>query len=70
MSLRKKKVQKSLEISKKHNVADTETDGIVEIIGAKGMTYEPKTKLDGILIDVDFAYISSKNYEDYTSLLK
>ena len=55
---------------KKHNVADTEIDGIVEIIGAKGMTYEPKPKLGGILRDVYSAHISSKNYEDYTSLLK
>ncbi|MCA0152038.1 Pycsar system effector family protein [Winogradskyella vincentii] len=55
---------------KQHNVADAEIDGIAEIIRATEMTYEPKTKLEGIIRDADSAHISSKNYEDYASLLR
>lgn len=66
----KKKVQKSIYFLKQHNVVVTEIDGIVEIIRATEMTYEPKTKLEGIIRDADSAHISSKNYEDYASLLR
>ena len=55
---------------KQNNVADTEIDRITEIICATEMTYEPKTKLEGIIRDADSAHISSKNYEDYASLLR
>ena len=55
---------------KKHDVSDENIDVISNIILATEMSYSPKNKLEGIIRDADSAHISSKNYEDYASLLR
>ncbi|WP_411893367.1 Pycsar system effector family protein [Winogradskyella sp. A2] len=60
----------AIEFLKKHNLEKTEIDIIAQIIRATEMTYQPKTKLEGIIRDADSAHISSKNYDDYASLLR
>ncbi|MCA0132564.1 Pycsar system effector family protein [Winogradskyella alexanderae] len=53
-----------------HKMPQSDINAISQIILATEMTYEPKTKLEGIIRDADSAHISSKNYEDYASLLR
>ena len=43
---------------------------ILELILATEMNYEPVTKLEGYIKDADCAHLSSKNYDDYASLLR
>ena len=43
---------------------------ISEIILATQMDYKPKNNLEGLIRDADCAHVSSKNYEDYSSLLR
>lgn len=43
---------------------------VSEIILATQMNYEPKTNLEGFIRDADCAHVSSKNYENYSSLLR
>ncbi|WP_431156675.1 Pycsar system effector family protein [Winogradskyella poriferorum] len=53
-----------------HNLPDGEIKTIKQIILATEMNHEPTNKLEGIIRDADSAHISSKNYEDYASLLR
>jgi predicted metal-dependent HD superfamily phosphohydrolase len=54
----------------KNGLADSEIEAIEQIILATEMSYDPKTKLEGIIRDADSAHISSKNYDQYASLLR
>lgn len=53
-----------------HKLPDGEIKTIKQIILATEMNHEPINKLEGIIRDADSAHISSKNYEDYASLLR
>ncbi|GAB1855816.1 hypothetical protein MHTCC0001_06510 [Flavobacteriaceae bacterium MHTCC 0001] len=54
---------------KAENVADEDIQKISEIILATQMEYTPKNLIEGLIKDADCAHVSSKNYDDYTSLL-
>ncbi len=54
----------------KHSVAEEDISAISKIILATEMSHEPQNELEGIIRDADSAHISSKNYEDYASLLR
>lgn len=60
----------AIEYLKKQGVDKSEIDSIAQIIRSTEMTYEPKSKLEGIIRDADSAHVSSKNYIDYASLLR
>jgi predicted metal-dependent HD superfamily phosphohydrolase len=53
-----------------NDVSEEDINVISEIILATKMGYEPKNKLEGLIRDADCAHVSSKNYNDYTALLK
>lgn len=55
---------------KSHNVSDENIKAISKLIMATEMTYEPQNELEGLIRDADCAHISSKNYENYASLLR
>ena len=55
---------------KSENVSEETIKQVSEIIMATQMFYEPKNELEGLIRDADCAHVSSKNYEDYNSLLK
>lgn len=52
------------------NVSEANIKAICQIILATKMGYEPQNKLEGLIRDADCAHVSSKNYSDYTALLK
>jgi len=53
-----------------HEVDPKTIEVISNIILATQMGYEPKTKLEGIIKDADCAHVSSKKYDEYSSLLR
>ena len=53
-----------------NNGSEEDIKAISKIILATEMAYEPKTNLEGIIRDADCAHISSKNYDNYASLLR
>lgn len=55
---------------KSENTSEETIKKVSEIILATEMPYEPKNQLEGLIRDADCSHISSKNYEDYTSLLR
>ena len=55
---------------KKHDVSEENIAIISKIIMSTEMSYEPQTKLEGLIKDADCAHVSSKNYESYASLLR
>ncbi|ARV10083.1 phosphohydrolase [Winogradskyella sp. PC-19] len=55
---------------KENNGSEEDIKAISKIILATEMAYEPKTNLEGIIRDADCAHISSKNYDNYASLLR
>lgn len=44
--------------------------GVSKIILATQMQYEPKNNLERLIRDADCAHVSSKNYEEYSALLR
>ncbi|WP_282041437.1 Pycsar system effector family protein [Winogradskyella flava] len=66
----KESVKIASEFLKSNNASDDQIKRISEIILATEMGYEPKNKLEGLIRDADCAHISSKKYDDYTSLLR
>ncbi|MFK7783002.1 Pycsar system effector family protein [Psychroserpens sp.] len=55
---------------KSENISEDIINNVSEIILATQMHYEPKNNLEGLIRDADCAHVSSKNYEDYSSLLR
>jgi len=55
---------------KDHNVKEQDIKTITKTILATQMYYEPENKLEGYIRDADCAHVSSKNYDDYASLLR
>lgn len=55
---------------KSKNVPETDINAISKIIAATKMGYKPKNAVEGLIRDADCAHVSSKKYEDYTSLLR
>ncbi|AUC82526.1 Pycsar system effector family protein [Lacinutrix sp. Bg11-31] len=55
---------------KSQNISEEKIKAISNIILATKMGSEPKNRLQGLIKDADCAHISSKNYNDYASLLK
>ncbi|WP_034062459.1 Pycsar system effector family protein [Lacinutrix jangbogonensis] len=55
---------------KSQTVSEEKIIAISNIIMSTKMGYKPKNKLEGIIKDADCAHISSKNYDEYASLLK
>ena len=55
---------------KKHKVSDIEIAEISKIILATKMGIIPETELEKIICDADCAHLGSKNFSDYTSLLR
>ena len=55
---------------KNNNVKDQRIEVISALILATKMHHEPKDELESILIDADCAHLASKNFSDYTSLLR
>ena len=66
----KESVKIAAQFLKSHNVSDHDIKVISEIIMATEMTSTPKNELECLIKDADCAHISSKNYENYTSLLR
>lgn len=55
---------------KSKSVSEENIEAISKIIMATEMDYESKTEIEGLIRDADSAHISSKNYENYASLLR
>ena len=55
---------------KSENASPETIKSVSEIILATQMQYQPKNKLEGLIRDADCAHVSSKKYEDYSSLLR
>ena len=55
---------------KSKSVSEENIEAISKIIMATKMDYESKTEIEGLIRDADSAHISSKNYENYASLLR
>ena len=66
----KESVKIAVQFLKSKNVADHDIKAISEIIMATEMNSAPKNELESLIKDADCAHISSKNYENYTSLLR
>ena len=66
----KESVKIAAQFLKSKNVADHDIKAISEIIMATEMNSAPKNELESLIKDADCAHISSKNYENYTSLLR
>lgn len=66
----KESVQIAEDFLTSENVSETDIKAISKIIMATQMGYEPKSILEGLIKDADCAHVSSKKYEDYTSLLR
>lgn len=52
------------------NISQDRIDAISQIILATKMGYRPKNNVEGLIKDADCAHVSSKKYDDYTSLLR
>ncbi|MCD2257808.1 Pycsar system effector family protein [Psychroserpens luteolus] len=55
---------------KSKQVEEDTIKAVANIILATQMTYEPKNELEGIIRDADCAHVSSKNYDEFASLLR
>ncbi|WP_299117698.1 Pycsar system effector family protein [uncultured Winogradskyella sp.] len=55
---------------KDHNASEEDIKAITKVILATEMTYKPKTEIEGLIRDADSSHVSSKNYNNYTSLLR
>ena len=55
---------------KGQNVEENRIKAISNIILATAMGYKPKNILEKIIVDADCAHLASKNFFDYTSLLR
>ncbi|WCO01252.1 Pycsar system effector family protein [Psychroserpens ponticola] len=66
----KESVKIASDFLKDENVSEETIKSVSEIIMATQMNYEPKNNLEGLIKDADCAHVSSKNYEDYASLLR
>ncbi|MGY0406815.1 MAG: HD domain-containing protein, partial [Polaribacter sp.] len=53
-----------------HKVTNKRIEAISSLILATKMNYLPKNDLEKIIIDADCAHLASKNFFDYTSLLR
>ncbi|SHG99293.1 Pycsar system effector family protein [Winogradskyella jejuensis] len=63
-------VKIATEFLKSKSVSEDDIEAVSKIIMATEMPYEPKTRLEGLIRDADSAHISSKNYDNYASLLR
>jgi predicted metal-dependent HD superfamily phosphohydrolase len=66
----KESVQIVTDFLKGQNVEEKRIKAISNIILATVMGYKPKNILEEIIIDADCAHLASKNFFDYTSLLR
>jgi predicted metal-dependent HD superfamily phosphohydrolase len=55
---------------KEQNVDDQIIKKVSDVILATHICYAPKNQLEGLIRDADCAHVSSKNYEEYASLLR
>jgi predicted metal-dependent HD superfamily phosphohydrolase len=55
---------------KNYKVDNKKIEAISNLIMATKMNYEPKNDLEKILVDADCAHLASKNFFDYTFLLR
>ncbi|MEO9570680.1 MAG: Pycsar system effector family protein [Polaribacter sp.] len=63
-------VKIATEFLKNHKVSENRIEVISNLILATKMNHQPKSNLEKIIIDADCAHLASKNFEDYTSLLR
>jgi predicted metal-dependent HD superfamily phosphohydrolase len=66
----KESVKIALAFLVKHKVSEENINVISNLILATEMNYKPVTKIEGYIRDADCAHLSSKNYDDYTALLR
>lgn len=66
----KESVQILTDFLKVQNVEEKRIKAISNIILATVMGYKPKNILEKIIVDADCAHLASKNFFDYTSLLR
>ena len=66
----KESVKIASDFLKSENASEETIKNVSKIILATQMHYEPKNNLEGLIRDADCAHVSSKNYEDYSTLLK
>ena len=66
----KESVKIASDFLKLHKVSKENIDLITQLILATEMGYEPKTIAEGYIRDADCSHLSSKNYDDYASLLR
>ena len=66
----KESVQIATSFLKSKAVEDNTIEMISNIILATQMGYEPKNELERIIRDADCAHVSSKNYDEFASLLR
>ena len=66
--------QKSVEIAsgflKKHKISEERIENISKLILATKMGTKPKNDLEKVIMDADCAHLASKNFFDYTFLLR
>ena len=55
---------------KKHEYPQEKIKRIAELIEATRMQHHPKNQLEAIIKDADCGHVSSKNYDEYASLLR
>ena len=63
-------VKKAIEFLKSHKVTDKRIEAISNLILATKMNHQPKDDLEKIIADADCAHLASKNFSDYTTLLR
>jgi predicted metal-dependent HD superfamily phosphohydrolase len=63
-------VQIASDFLKSENISDDTVKNVSKIILATRKGYIPKSTLEGLMRDADCAHVSSKKYEDYSSLLR
>lgn len=66
----KESVKIATNFLKERNISDKKIDAVASIILATKLGMKPKNELEKIIVDADCAHLSSKNYEDFTSLLR
>ncbi|WP_298892792.1 Pycsar system effector family protein [uncultured Psychroserpens sp.] len=66
----KESVKIASDFLKSKQVEEDTIKAVANIILATQMTYEPKNELEGIIRDADCAHVSSKNYDEFASLLR
>ena len=65
-----KSVEIAVDFLKSENVSEETVKNVSKIILATRKEYIPKDTLEGLIKDADCAHVSSKKYEDYSSLLR